>query len=795
MDFRDLLLTSLLFFDGAMGTMLQQAGLEPGEIPDCCCLKKPEAVRAVHEAYLEAGCNILKTNTFGTNSHKLEGSGYSVSEISTKAVELAKEAIAAHKGQQHKFVAFDVGPTGKLLEPLGDLKFEDAVSLFGEAVSAGAKAGADLVLIETMSDTYELKAAVLAAKECSSLPICATVTLDKNERLLTGGELSAVVALLEGLGVDALGLNCGLGPLEMLPVLKKLRKLSSLPLILNPNAGLPKFENGKTVYSLSPEEFEALMYKAAAEGAQLLGGCCGTTPAHLKALVLACRGLMPKKPEYRALTVASSGIRAVYFGASPVLIGERINPTGKPALKQALLAGETDYILKEALGQQVLGVQALDVNVGLPGLDEPKVLLDTVKNVQSVCELPLQLDSANPKAFELSMRHYNGKPIINSVNGKKESMSKIFPLVKKYGGLIVALTLDENGIPKSAKGRLEIAKRIVETAHKYGIQKKDLLFDTLIMAQSAEDNNACVTLEALRLIKNGLGVKTILGVSNISFGLPSRELLNAAFLTLALGAGLDAALINPYSAKMLDAFKSAALLLGYDPKCAEFIKYYSSQSAPDAPKQKPKAPKEALYYALKHGLKTEAAEAAACALETEAPLSVIETSLMPALNEIGMEYENGSLFLPQLLLSAEAAKAAFEQVHKRMDKSENADKGVVVLATVEGDVHDIGKNIVKALLENYCFRVIDLGKDVPIEAVLEAVALNNARLAGLSALMTTTVPSMEATITELHKCAPECRIMVGGAVLSEGYAKKIGADFYGKNAMAAVHYAQKVYSS
>ncbi len=795
MDFRKLLLNSMLFFDGAMGTMLQAEGLNPGEIPDCYCIKKPEVVRAVHEAYLNAGCNILKTNTFGTNRHKLEGSGYSVSEISKKAVDLAKEAIRASKGSAHKFVAFDIGPTGKLLEPLGDLKFEKAVSLFGEAIDAGAKAGADLVLIETMSDTYELKAAVLAAKERSSLPICATVTLDQNERLITGGELAAVVSLLEGLGVEALGLNCGLGPLEMLPVLKKLRKLSSLPLILNPNAGLPEFENGNTVYKLSPKEFAKLMLEAAEGGAQLLGGCCGTTPRHIQALVNACSGLSPKIPEKRALTVASSGMCAVYFDKAPVLIGERINPTGKPALKQALLEGKVDYILKEALGQQALGVHVLDVNVGLPGLDEPKVLLDTVKNIQSICELPLQLDSANPAAFELSMREYNGKPIINSVSGKKESMSQIFPLVKKYGGLVVALTLDENGIPKTAEGRLEIAKRIVETARQFGIQKEDLLFDTLTMAESAEDNNALVTLEALKLLKQELGVKTILGVSNISFGLPNRELLNAAFFSLALGAGLDAALINPYSQTMLDSYRSSSLLLGYDPKCAQYIKHYGGEIA--KPLERPvenQAPKEALCYAIKHGLKAQSAEAAGRALEIDTPLNIIENMLMPALNEIGNEYEAGKRFLPQLLLSAEAAKAAFEAVRQRLDKTENADKGCIVLATVEGDVHDIGKNIVKALLENYCFRVIDLGRDVPKDAVVDAVVSNGAKLAGLSALMTTTVPSMEATIAQLNKCVPECKIMVGGAVLTEEFAKKIGADFYGRNAMAAVHCANKVYS-
>lgn len=801
MKFQDCLGSELLFFDGAMGTMLQAAGLAPGDSPDVWSITHPDAVRDIHAAYLDAGCNILIANTFGNNAKKLAGTGYTPAQVAAAAVARAKEAIAQDSGAQKKFVALDVGPTGKLLQPLGDLGFEDAVSLFSESISAGAAAGADFVLIETMSDTYELKAAVLAAKESCDLPVCATVALDTRGKLLTGGDIASVAAMLEGLRVDALGLNCGLGPAQMLPVLKELREISSLPIILNPNAGLPREENGNTVFDVGPNEFAKLMAEAAASGAHLLGGCCGTTPAHVAALVRACRGIIPLPVTKKEHTVVGSYGRAVYFDQSTVLIGERINPTGKPRLKQALREGDMEYILREGLNQQARGAQILDVNAGLPELNEPAVLTRMVQELQSVTDLPLQLDTADPEALSRALRLYNGKAMVNSVNGKEESMRAVFPLVQKYGGLLVALTLDEAGIPETAEGRVEIARRIITRAAEYGIEKKDIIVDTLTMTISAGQDNAAVTLETLRRVKAELGVKTSLGVSNVSFGLPRRDLLNANFLALAMGAGLDAAILNPHLDAMMDAYRSVQALLGRDTQCANYIENYGGQSAPPPSSPASPGPQAAppqqdaltLEQAVRQGLKQQAKELAAAALAQRPPLAVIDESLVPALNAVGAAFEAGTLYLPQLLMSAEAAKAAFEILRAHMGAGEGTNLGCVVLATVQGDVHDIGKNIVKALLENYRFQVVDLGKDVPPETVVQAALTHDAKLVGLSALMTTTVASMANTIAALHEAVPYCKVMVGGAVLTESYAKKIGADHYGRDAMSSVRYAQQVY--
>ncbi len=809
MAFLDALSKELLFFDGAMGTMLQAAGLGPGESPDVWSITHPDAVRDIHTAYLQTGCNIILTNTFGCSAHKLKHTGYSVAQVAEAAVLRAKEAIAQDMGTQKKFVAFDVGPTGRLMQPLGDMEFEEAVKLFSESIAAGAAAGADFVQIETMSDTYELKAAVLAAKESCDLPVCATVALDLNGRLLTGGDIHCVVSLLEGLRVDALGLNCGLGPKQMLPYLKELREICSLPLILNPNAGLPRLESKKTVFDVGPEEFAALMREAALSGAHMLGGCCGTTPAHIAALIQACKGIDPLPVQKKNLSVASSYGRAVYLNGSTVLIGERINPTGKPRFKKALLEGDIDYVLDEALLQKKHGAQMLDINVGVPGLDEPAVLTEVMQEVQGMTNLPLQLDTADPEALARGMRLYNGKAMVNSVNGKQSSMDAVFPLVQKYGGLVVALTLDETGIPETAEERLAIARRIVEHAGKYGIEPKDIVVDTLTMAISAGQQNAAVTLETLRRVKQELGVRTSLGVSNVSFGLPARELLNANFLTLAMGAGLDAAIMNPHAEAMMDAWRSAQTLLGRDDQCSDFIAAYADRTPPTPPAgsspqggassaQTPPAQGESLTPTLEQavwqGLKQQAKTLAEQALQTQPPLEVIDTMLIPALNGVGEAFEKGKLFLPRLLMSADAAKAAFEVVRAAMSAQDGEDLGCVVLATVEGDVHDIGKNIVKALLENYRFRVIDLGKNVTTAAVVDAVIAHDAKLVGLSALMTTTVGSMAKTIGLLRQKAPNCKVMVGGAVLSDSYAKKIGADSYGRDAMAAVRYAQQVYA-
>ncbi len=805
MGFRDVLGKELLFFDGAMGTMLQSAGLGPGEVPDVWSMTHPEEVRDIHAQYLAAGCNIILTNTFGNNAKKLAGTGYTPEDVARAAVARAKEAIAADSGTQKKYVGFDVGPTGKLLQPLGDLGFEDAISLFAQSIKAGAETGADLVLIETMSDTYELKAAVLAAKESCDLPVCATVALDLNGKLLTGGDIHSVVALLEGLRVDALGLNCGLGPVQMLPFLEELKKVSSLPIILNPNAGLPREENGVTVFDVGPEEFAELMVQAAEGGTHLLGGCCGTTPAHIKALVSRCREITPLPVTKKDHTVVSSYSRAVYFTKRTVLIGERINPTGKARLKQALREGDMDYILREGLNQQSAGADILDVNAGLPDIDEIAMLARMTTELQSITNLPLQLDTADPKALPLAMRLYNGKPMVNSVNGKEESMRAVFPLVAKYGGLVVALTLDEAGIPETAQGRVDIARRIVETAATYGIEKKDIIVDTLTMTVSAGGDNANITLGALSRVKRELGVKTSLGVSNVSFGLPRRDLLNANFFALAMGAGLDAAILNPLLPSMMDAYRSVQALFGNDAQCEMFIDQYAGQNPPP-PSDTPFAPPPpgsapapqgdiTLEQAVKQGLKQQANLLALAEVQKYPPLTVIDQSLVPALNDVGAAFEKGTMFLPQLLMSAEAAKAAFEVLRAHMGADASKSLGCVVLATVHGDVHDIGKNIVKALLENYRFQVVDLGKDVPPETVVEAALSHHTRLIGLSALMTTTVASMAKTIAMLHESAPHCRIMVGGAVLTADYAKKIGADFYGRDAMASVRYAQEIYSA
>jgi len=793
MRFLDVLSREPLFYDGAMGTMLQAAGLLPGESPDVWSVTHPDAVRDIHLQYLDAGCNIVTTNTFGCTASKLAGTGFTPGEVAAAAVARAREAIAVCGGAQKKFAAFDVGPTGKLLKPLGDLAFEDAVRLFTESIRAGAQAGADLIHIETMSDTYELKAAVLAAKESCALPVCATVTLDQNGRLLTGGDIHAVVALLEGLRVDALGLNCGLGPKEMIKFLPALREITSLPVILNPNAGLPREENGKTVFDVGPAEFAELMAEAARGGARLLGGCCGTTPAHIKALVAACRDIPPLPVEKKERTVVSSYGRAVYFEGHTVLVGERINPTGRSRLKQALREGDVDYVLREGLAEEEAGAEILGVNAGLPGIDESAVLTRMVAELQGVTKLPLQIDTADPNAFVSALRVYNGKPVINSVNGREDVMRAVFPLAAKYGGVVIALTIDEAGIPETARGRLAIAKKILARAAEYGIEKKNILVDALTLTVSAGDRNPAVTLEALSLIKKELGVKTTLGVSNISFGLPRRELMTASFLTLALYAGLDSAIINPLSQPVMDAFFTAHTLLGRDAQCAAYLARYAGQAAPDTPAASP-APGPGnltLEQAIRQGLKRQAAALAADAKDS--PLGIIEGNIVPALNAVGAAFEAGTFFLPQLLMSADAAKAAFEVLRGRMTASEGAPLGCVVLATVEGDVHDIGKNIVKALLENFRFQVVDLGRDVPPSAVVEAALRHKPRLVGLSALMTTTVASMEKTIAALHRDAPGCKIMVGGAVLTADYAQRIGADFYGRDAMASVRYAQEVY--
>lgn len=761
------------FFDGGMGSMLN---LSAGELPEKLNINEPERVFAVHKGYADAGADFITANTFGANSLKYDN----VPELVKAAVELAKKA--------GKKVALDIGPTGKLLKPMGDLDFERAVELFSEVIEAG-KDGADVVIIETMSDSYELKAAVLAAKEHCDLPVIASMIFDENGRLLTGGDMRSACAMLEGLGADAVGINCGLGPKQMIELVKEMRENTSLPIIVMPNAGLPESVDGKTVYNVSPQEFAEDMLTIAKQGVSYLGGCCGTTPEHIRAMIELCKDIPDSIPEKKTDTVVSSYSTAVTIGEKPVVIGERINPTGKKLFKEALRNNDIDYVIKEGLSQQEHGAHILDVNVGLPEIDEVKMLSDAVYNLQSVLPLPLQLDSSDPQALEKAMRIYNGKPMVNSVNGKQSSMKEIFPLVKKYGGVVVCLCLDENGIPETAQGRIDIAKKIINTAQEYGIDKKDLVVDALTMTISTNKDNAIETLKAVKYIRNELGVGTVLGVSNISFGLPKREAINTAFFTLALENGLSAGIINPLSESMMNAYYSYNALMGYDDNCAEYIESVTlSQTAV------PSTSSMDLKTAIIKGMKEDAGSCAKALLKDTQPLDIINEYIIPALDVVGDGFEKNKIFLPQLLMSADSAKEAFNVIreHLVLSGQEKKSENKIVIATVEGDIHDIGKNIVKVLLSNYGFDVIDLGKDVKCEKVLEETIKNDCKLVALSALMTTTVTNMEKTIKLVHENT-DAKVLVGGAVLTKSYAKMIDADYYAKDAMESVRIAKSFF--
>lgn len=781
----------LLFFDGGMGTLLQKEGLQPGELPEVWNIERYEAVQKIHKAYFESGSDIVLTNTFGANAVKFHSDKYTLKEIVEKAIDNVRRAAEAANKEEY-YVALDMGPTGRLLQPMGDLSFEEAYNAYKEVMLYGETAGADLIHIETMSDTYEVKAAVLAAKENTSLPVFVTLIFDEKGKLLTGGDIPSVVAMLEGLRVNAIGMNCGLGPEQMLPILEELSKYCSLPIIIKPNAGLPKQRDGQTYYDVLPDMFAEAMKKIVEKGACVIGGCCGTTPEHIAAMVENCRGMEIVKPIYKEDTLVSSYGKTVIIGDKPIVIGERINPTGKKRFKQALKEHDLDYILKEGVTQEEKGAHILDVNVGLPDIDEVALMQEIVCELQSVTNLPLQIDTVDAKAMEAAMRIYNGKPMINSVNGKKESMDSVFPLVAKYGGVVVGLTLDENGIPETADGRVTIAERIINEAKKYGIQKKDIVIDVLTLTISSEPNGAKVTLEALKRVREELGVNTVLGVSNISFGLPNRPIINSNFYTMAMQNGLSAAIINPSSEDMMRSYDSFCALMGYDLNCAEYIDKYKKVEDTKV------LPSEKLHLNLKmmiqKGLKEDAVSATRALLTEKEPLDIINQFLIPALDEVGKGFENGTVFLPQLLMSAEAAKKAFSVLKENMTQSAEmvSEKKKIILATVKGDIHDIGKNIVKVLLENYGFEVIDLGKDVLPEIIVEKALEHDVKLVGLSALMTTTVVSMEETIKLLNEKKPDCKIMVGGAVLNQEYADMIHADFYGKDAMQSVYYAQRI---
>lgn len=797
MNILEFLQDHLLYLDGGMGTLLQAQGLQAGELPERWNITHPDVITAIHRDYFDAGSHVVNANTFGANVLKYDET--ELEAVIQAALDNARTAKAQSTAPQPKWIALDIGPTGKLLAPYGDLPFEDAVDVFAKTVRLGVKHGADLIVIETMNDTYETKAALLAAKENSDLPVFVSNAYNENGQLMTGADPAAVVALLEGLGADAIGVNCSLGPRALSGVVREYLQYASVPVLLKPNAGLPKCDHGCTVYDVHADEFADDVAALIREGVRIAGGCCGTTPAYIAALTKATAELSPVPLTEKRVSCISSYTHAVAFGERPLLIGERINPTGKKRFKEALKARDMDYLLKEGITQQDKGVHILDVNVGLPDIDEVAMLTDAVCALQTVTDLPLQIDTADVTAMASALRRYNGKALINSVNGKAESMAAVFPLVKKYGGMVVALTLDENGIPDSADGRVAIAQKILDEAARYGIGKHDLLFDPLALTVSADQYAARETLKAVHRIRYELGCHVSLGVSNVSFGLPHREALNSTFFTLALGQGLSAAIMNPYSADMMKAYYAFCALNGLDEQCARYIAFAETlpQSAtvtatPVTVKTENAA--SALQHAIIKGLKDNAAALTAELLTTTEPMAIIQGEIIPALDVVGIGFEKKTVYLPQLLMSAEAAKAAFETIRETMPQTD-ADKCAVVIATVKGDIHDIGKNIVKLLLQNYGFAVTDLGKDVPPDVIADAVVQQGAPLAVLSALMTTTVPAMEETIRLLRKRAPQCRVVVGGAVLTQEYADTIGADKYAKDAMEAVRYADEIHQS
>lgn len=780
MKILDIIGKKMLVFDGAMGTMLQAAGLKAGEIPEKMNTTDPEAVLAVHRAYIEAGADVISTNSFGGNAVKLAPHNMDSEKEMMLAVGLAKKAAA--EAERQIFVAADIGPTGRLMHPIGDFSFDEAVEAFKGAVIGAEKAGADIIFFETFSDLYECKAAITAAKENTSLPIAVSMTFDESGRTLTGADTETVAFYLSSVGADVLGVNCGLGPDAMEPIAKQIAQFSGLPVIVNANAGLPKLDaDGNTYFDITPSRFYSFALSLAEGGIAAVGGCCGTSPEYIKEVARAISGKECNLPEKTQILAVCSGTRLYKFGEKTAVVGERLNPTGKKKLKEALKNNDLDYLCNEAVAQQSAGADILDVNVGIPEIDETDMLPRAVLAIQSVCDLPLQLDSANADALYAAARIYNGVPIINSVNGKKQSIESVLPIVKQSGALSVALLLDESGIPDNASGRLAIADKIIDAASDYGIDSRRFLFDALTMTVATDENSGEKTLECVeRLSKRGF--LTALGVSNISYGMPNRESINAAFLGAAIARGLKAAIINPSS-------ESMKLVLAQDEPNYDFVFDTEEATVVESTASKTEM---TLYDAVFSGLSAKAFELAEALLEKEEPLQIIETQLIPALNALGDGYEAKQIFLPRLLGGAEAAKAAFKAVNARMVALPRAIAEKIVIATVQGDIHDIGKNIVSTLLSNYGFDVLDLGKDVAPEKVLDAVIANDAKILGLSALMTTTVPAMKATIELVKRHAPEVKIMVGGAVLTEEYARDIGADFYGADAMASVKYAQSI---
>lgn len=785
-----------VFLDGGMGTQLQKRGLKPGQKPELAALEMPETLKAIHAEYAAAGADLLLANTFGANARKLAGTGYSVAQVVQASLACAQEAAATTGA----LVGLDIGPLGELLAPAGTLPFEEAYDAFAEIVQAGVQAGADFVFLETMTDLYELKAAILAAKENSQLPVFVSMSFESRGRTFTGCTVESYGVTAAGLGADAIGINCSLGPAEILPFAQRLCRTvpAEIPVFVKPNAGLP---NPDCSYNLDADEFAREMQAYAAIGVSMVGGCCGTTPAYIAKLKEVFSPLVPAQKIPLRRSCLCTPVRFVEVDGITV-VGERINPTGKKRLQQALREGDSAYPCAQAVAQAEAGAEVLDVNAGLPGIDEAATLERLVRDLQAVTDLPLQLDSSNPEALSRALRVYNGKPIVNSVNGEQKTLDEILPLCKKYGAAVVGLTLDEQGIPTSAEGRFAIAQKIVKAATEIGIPKEDIYIDCLTLTASAQQEGAAQTLEALSRCKRELGVRTVLGVSNISFGLPCRGYLNTTFLTMAMAAGLDLAIMNPNTPEMMAAVRAYRVLTSQDKQSADYVAAYADVQIQTQQVSKNATPvqnnitgDDPLFDAVRRGLKAEAKAAAEAALATKEPLDVVNASLIPALDVVGDGFEKGTIFLPQLLQAATAAQAAFDAVKAKIaaqGQPQSAAKGKIVVATVKGDVHDIGKNIVRVILENYGYDVLDLGRDVPPERVVEAVRTTGAKLVGLSALMTTTVPNMKATIEALHAAKLDCQVWVGGAVLTPGYAKEIGADFYCKDAKASADLAKQI---
>ncbi|AUN17673.1 homocysteine methyltransferase [Clostridium botulinum] len=789
MNIKDYIKENILIFDGAMGTMLQKLGLKISDLPEELNILEPEKIINIHRKYIEAGAKVITTNTFGANEIKLKQSEFSLESIIDKAIGNVKKA-----GENKEIlIALDIGPIGQLLEPMGTLKFEEAYEIFKRQIVQGQKSGADIILIETMTDLYEAKAAILAAKENTNLPVFCTMTFEKNKRTFTGCTPLSMILTLEGLGVDALGVNCSLGPNELGDIVDEIIKYSSIPIMVQPNAGLPTVKEGKTIYNIKPKEFAAFQRSIVKKGVRIVGGCCGTTDEFIREIVYSLKDVEIKNLKENNICGVCSSTKAVLIDGVKI-IGERINPTGKKLFKEALRNNDIDYILKEAIAQVESGADILDVNVGLPEIDEEETMKKVIREIQSIIDTPLQIDSNNPKVIEKALRVYNGKAIVNSVNGEEEVLDSVLPLIKKYGAAVVALTLDDKGIPKKAEERLKIAEKIVNKALEYGIRREDIFIDCLVLTASAQQSDVGETLKAVALVKEKLKVKTILGVSNISFGLPNRELINKTFLAMSLQSGLDLPILNPNNKEMINIINAYRVLNNEDKGAANYIERYTNEISNSKEVKIPKNNLTLKEIVIK-GIKEEAYSKTKELIKNRDELLIINEELIPALDEVGEKYEKGIIFLPQLIQSAETVKKAFTVIKEKLreDNSPKINKGKILMATVKGDIHDIGKNIVKVILENYGFDIIDLGKDVEAEKIVEEVKKNNIKLVGLSALMTTTVNSMKETIKILKERGMDCKVFVGGAVLNEEYAEMINADYYAKDAKEAVDIAKEFF--